>query len=108
MTQLKNKNLPSVGSRALGKKPPYIDTASVVCSILCGEGGCEGYCGDRFDSTEKVRQIEIHYRQALLEAADELERIGHYECQEYPSSKEECSGCELVKKLRISAGVDEK
>lgn len=82
MTKLKNKNLPLVDSRALGKNPPS-----------------EREWGSKSD----------HYRQALIEAADELEN--QLPCKKAQLDIEDCADCKshpkylLAKKLRISAGV---
>lgn len=70
--------------KALGKKPPLPKKA----------------IGDYSENAE-------HYRQSLLEAADELEQ----KCQQrYKNhkNKDNCNnGCKIAKLLRISAGVEE-
>lgn len=77
MTKLKNKEHPKVGSRALGKKAPYQGYAPEL--MTDGNGN--------------------HYRQALLEAADEIEQRDR-RFYTFPWIES------LVKKLRISAGVE--
>lgn len=67
--------------KALGKKPPK----------TCSETDC----------IEACYCVENHYRQALLEAADEIEKRDR-RFFTFPWIEK------LVKNLRISAGVDEK
>jgi len=70
--------------KALGKQPP-------------------GICKDcRSISCIKAISNEDHYKTALLEAADELERF--CDCRNLTST---CKECIIANWLRISAGDDE-
>jgi hypothetical protein len=81
----------SASIRCLGKKPPKWEEEDPTKLV---EGG-KAY----------------HYRQALIEAADELDKLNEYNCicqfNKYgigvPCRK--CLYGDIIKKLRISAGV---
>lgn len=84
--------------KSLGKKLPE----EVIC-------GCEEYkeIGCDCDCNCLITEQAEHYRQALIEAAEELES--------YHNNEDQYCGCDigvgcasinLAKKLRISAGVE--
>lgn len=73
----------------LGKKPPEERNCHRMSTV------CEDDCHCKRD----------HYRQSLIEAADELETIDNYPILEL---SEEGVFRRLVKKLRISAGQEVK
>jgi hypothetical protein len=66
--------------KALGKKPPF------YCACVCGQPNCAG----------DIEQNADHYRQALIEAADELDKAFDWDIADLRK---------MSKKLRISAGV---
>jgi hypothetical protein len=75
--------------KALGKKPPE----------------CKGCPGCNSTDCWREHDVREHYRQALIEAADELERIG---TTTYPIRVISVSTpiyLELIRCLKISAGV---
>jgi hypothetical protein len=85
--------------KALGKKPPECEEGTEDYSSgnhkIKGEKSssccsCEEYCC--------TTRAEEHYRQSLIEAADELDNMTT-PCKEYNKWQDA-----LVKKLRISAG----
>lgn len=72
--------------KALGKKPPEYEDLG-ICTECYNPDGCD--C------------VEEHYRQVLLEAADEIEKRDR-RFFTFPWIEK------LVKNLRISAGVEEE
>lgn len=87
--------------KALGKKSPCHK-----CDEDCEESDHYAICDEALDN---IREKKYHYRQALLEAADELEKdLDGWKNTKFSKTETYGRMRKYVNQLRISAGVEEE